>query len=171
MRLAPVALRFWNDPHKLREAATRQSHTTHGAAEALSASVAYAELLADAISGLPRSQVLASKHGSYAGKIGPIMRGSWRGKPRHQVASTGYVAHSLEAALWSVGRTADFRGAILTAANLGGDADTTAAITGQLAGALYGLKGIPAEWLNRLAWRDRIEAVASDLFMASRSDA
>jgi ADP-ribosyl-[dinitrogen reductase] hydrolase len=171
MRLAPVALRFWNDPQKLREAATRQSHTTHGAAEALSASVAYAELLADAISGVPRSQVLAPKHGAYAGQISPIMGGSWRGKPRHQIASTGYVAHSLEAALWSVGRTADFRGAILTAANLCGDADTTAAITGQLAGALYGLKGIPAEWLNRLAWRDRIEAVASDLFMASLRDA
>ena len=46
---------------------------------------------------------------------------------------------------------------MLAAANLGEDADTTAAVAGQVAGATYGLAGIPAEWLARLAWRDRIE--------------
>lgn len=45
---------------------------------------------------------------------------------------------------------------MLLAANFGGDADTTAAITGQLAGALYGLSAIPADWLAKLAWRERI---------------
>ena len=73
------------------------------------------------------------------------------------------MAHSLEAAIWSVGRTADFRTAVLTAANLGGDADTTAAIAGQLAGALYGMLGVPAEWLTQLAWRERLEEVGQRL--------
>jgi ADP-ribosyl-[dinitrogen reductase] hydrolase len=90
----------------------------------------------------------------------------WR-KHRHAVQSSGYVAHSLEAALWAIGRTANFRDAVLLAANLGGDADTTAAITGQLAGALYGLSTIPEEWLERLAWRDKIEHQANDLFQES----
>jgi ADP-ribosyl-[dinitrogen reductase] hydrolase len=66
-----------------------------------------------------------------------------------------------------VGRTADFRSAVLTAANLGGDADTTAAIAGQLAGAIYGVSGIPEEWLERLAWREKIENLAGKLFIAS----
>lgn len=53
--------------------------------------------------------------------------------------------------------------AILTSANLGGDADTIAAIAGQLAGALYGLAAMPAELMTRLAWRERIETLAQYL--------
>jgi ADP-ribosyl-[dinitrogen reductase] hydrolase len=82
------------------------------------------------------------------------MAGSWRGKRRDQIQSSGYVAHSLEAALWCVGRTSSFAGAVLLAANFGADADTIAAITGQLAEALYGAGGIPDRWLDKLAWRE-----------------
>ena len=158
MRLAPVALRHWREREKLRDVAARQSQTTHGAAEAVSACVGYAEILADAIEGRPRSEVLGPRSGGFAGKIGSILNGGWRGKLRDDVVSSGYVAHSLEAALWSLARTADFRSAILTAANLGGDADTTAAIAGQLAGALYGAAGIPPVWVERVAWRKKIES-------------
>lgn len=94
------------------------------------------------------------------------MAGSWRGKLRDDVESSGYVVHSLKAALWSIGRTSDFRSAILAAANLGGDADTTAAVAGQLAGALYGASGIPGEWLDKLAWREQIAERASRLMQA-----
>lgn len=163
MRLAPVAIRHWRDPQKMRQIATMQSLTTHGAAEAVSACVAYAGVIADAIDGKPRHEVLAPRRAEYAGKVARIMAGSWRGKLRHNVESSGYVAHSLEAALWSIGRTSDFRSAILTAANLGGDADTTAAIAGQLAGALYGASGIPGEWLEKVAWKTEIEAKARAL--------
>ena len=58
---------------------------------------------------------------------------------------------------------------MLTAANLGEDADTTAAIAGQLAGARYGLSGIPQAWLDKLAWKERIEQVAGELFEAGIS--
>ncbi|WP_373487970.1 ADP-ribosylglycohydrolase family protein [Blastomonas sp.] len=61
-------------------------------------------------------------------------------------------------------RTGTFADAVILAANLGEDADTTAAITGQLAGALYGLSGIPESWLAKLAWRERIEGMAGVLF-------
>ncbi len=71
--------------------------------------------------------------------------------------------HSLEAALWSVGNTGSFEEAILLAANLADDADTVAAITGQLAGALYGASGIPDHWRARLAWHEEIEQLALDL--------
>ena|SRR5271166_362303 len=169
MRLAPVAIRYWRDRETLRDAAARQSKTTHAAPEAVDACVAYAEVLADAIQGRPRSEALRSRSEPYAGAIGPIMAGSWRGKPRSEVRASGYVAHSLEASLWSVGRTGSFQEAVLLAANLGEDADTTAAITGQLAGALYGAGGIPQRWLEKLVWGDRIRRSAEVLHKHSVS--
>lgn len=171
MRLAPVAIRFWQDRGTLRDAAARQSRTTHGAAEAVDACVAYAELLADAIAGKPPVEVLAPRTADYTGQIGPIMAGSWRGKRRDQIHASGYVAHSLEAALWSVGRSSSFTDAVLAAANLGGDADTTAAIAGQLAGALYGASAIPEGWLMKLAWRERIAAAADVLLTCEPREA
>jgi ADP-ribosyl-[dinitrogen reductase] hydrolase len=166
MRLAPVAIRHWRNREALRDIAARQSRTTHGAAEAVDACVAFVEVLADAIEGRPRSEVLRSRAGHYAGKIESIVAGSWRGKHRDQVGSSGYVAHSIEAAMWCVGRTDTFRDAVLLAANLGEDADTTAAITGQLAGALYGASSTPEDWHNKLAWGARIGAMAHELFEA-----
>jgi ADP-ribosyl-[dinitrogen reductase] hydrolase len=170
MRLAPVALRHWQDRDKLTDIAIRQSATTHAAPEALSASAAFAQVLADAIAGESRSRVLRSRTKPHAGRIAAIMGGSWRGKRRDEVRSSGYVAHSLEAALWCVGRTSDFASAVLLAANLGEDADTTAAITGQLAGALYGRAGIPPVWLDMLAGREEIEAVGERLISAGKAD-
>ena len=157
MRLAPVALRFWNDRPRLLATAAEQSRTTHGATEAVDACRAFAELLADAIAGTPRAKVLAPKEFEGAEAIDRIMAGGWRGRPRNEIRSSGYVVHTLEAALWSVARAGNFRNAVLLAANLADDADTVAAVTGQLAGALYGLRGIPDAWLERLAWRDRLQ--------------
>jgi ADP-ribosyl-[dinitrogen reductase] hydrolase len=120
-------------------------------------------MLADAIEGRPLSEVLRPRGGEFTGKIKQILGGSWRSKRRDEISSSGYVAHSLEAAIWSVARTGDFRSAVLTAANLGGDADTTAAIAGQLAGAVYGYAGIPEPWLEKLAWQAQIAGVATKL--------
>jgi ADP-ribosyl-[dinitrogen reductase] hydrolase len=61
------------------------------------------------------------------------------------------------------------RPAVLAAANLGDDADTTAAITGQIAGAFYGVEGIPAAWRSRLAMGEEIDAAARGLFVHSES--
>jgi ADP-ribosyl-[dinitrogen reductase] hydrolase len=158
MRLAPVAIRYWDDDEARRDAAARQSRTTHGAAEGIDACIAFADMVADAIAGRPRSEVLRDRAGEppYAGAIAGIMAGSWRGKARQEVNSSGYVAHSLEAAIWCVARTGSFAEAVLLAANLGDDADTVAAITGQLAGALYGYRSIPQEWLGQLAGQGMI---------------
>ena len=64
-------------------------------------------------------------------------------------------------------RTTDFCSAVLLAANLGDNADTTAAIAGQLAGAIYGAAGISPEWLDAVAWRGRLESAAVRLFDAA----
>ena len=167
MRLAPVALRFWDDRPRLVAAAAEQSRTTHGAEEAVDACRAFSELLADAIAGVPRADVLAPREFEGAEAIARIMAGGWRGRPRHEIRSSGYVVHTLEAAIWSVARTGDFRNAVLLAANLADDADTVAAVTGQLAGALYGLSGIPDNWRERVAWKDRLLDAAQRLLPAS----
>lgn len=164
MRLAPVPIRFGHDVLCLRAVAALQSRTTHGAREAVEACVLFAEILAEAIAGAPRSVVLRPREiDGLSAEVAAIAAGRWRGKQRSEIGSTGYVLHSLEAALWAVGSTADFESAVLKAANLGLDADSTAAITGQLAGALYGLGGIPERWLAQLAQRDLIMARAEAL--------
>jgi len=74
----------------------------------------------------------------------------YRQKPMDSIRGTGYVVESLEAALWCFYQTETFDAAIRQAANLGDDADTTAAICGQIAGAFYGESGIPAKWREKL---------------------
>jgi len=79
------------------------------------------------------------------------------------VKSSGYVIHTLEAAFWCVLNTRSYEGAVLKAANLGEDTDTTAAVTGGLAGLLYGWQTIPEEWLTVLAKREEIEQLVGKL--------
>ena len=79
-----------------------------------------------------------------------IAAGAWKAKAPPAIRGTGYCIDALEAALWSVAGADDFRSAVLRAANLGDDADTTAAIAGQLAGARWGASGIPAAWREKV---------------------
>ena len=163
MRLAPVALRFWSNRARLDSAAAEQSRTTHAALEAIDGCRAFAELLAEAISGEPRLNVLAPRSFEGAEAIKQILDGRWRGRKRDEIRSSGYVVHTLGAAIWSVARTGDFRDAVLLATNLADDADTVAAVTGQLAGAIYGLSGIPKQWIDQIAWKGRLIETAERL--------
>ena len=76
------------------------------------------------------------------------------------IYSSGYVVHTLEAAVWSLLNSGDYAGAVLKAVNLGEDTDTTGAVVGGLAGLLYGWQSIPADWLAVLARRGDIEDLA-----------
>lgn len=95
--------------------------------------------------------------------LAPILDGSIIIKPIEEIHGTGYVVRTLEAALWILVNTNTYAEAVLTAVNLGNDTDTTAAVTGGLAGMLYGWEQIPAEWLNILAGKDRIEELIANL--------
>lgn len=163
MRLAPVSIRYAFDDAARIDAARRQSAVTHGAEEAIEACAAYADLVAEAIQGWSKQHVFTPRPGWTPEKVSRAMRMESVGWQRHQVRGSGYVIHSLEAAIWAVGNAQDFRESVLLAANLGEDADTTAAIAGQLAGALWGASGIPEEWLSILAWRDQITDLADRL--------
>ena len=89
--------------------------------------------------------------------------GSFRRLEPPDIRGTGYVVQSLEAALWAFDRSGDFREGALLAVNLGDDADTTGAIFGQLAGAYYGVQGIPGPWRDPLARRELLQGYADGL--------
>jgi len=163
MRLAPVAVFFHGSADDAATAARAQSVTTHAAPAAVDASAFLAELLVAAIGGADRDVLLAPRSIDAVDEIREIAAGSWRGKERSEIRSSGYVVHTLEAALWSVARSATFEDAILLAANLGHDADTVAAVTGQLAGAIWGASAIPQRWRDRLAWGEHIGQKALEL--------
>ena len=84
---------------------------------------------------------------------------------RDKIKSSGYVVDTLEAALWCLLHTDNYKDAVLTAVNLGSDTDTVAAVTGGLAGIMYGIggkRGIPEEWIGQLARFDYIEKLISN---------
>jgi ADP-ribosyl-[dinitrogen reductase] hydrolase len=76
---------------------------------------------------------------------------------RKQLNPTGYVVDSFNCVLHSIAATGTFEEAIIEAANLGGDADTIAAITGGLAGAIYGYNEIPERWIQALDPKIRMQ--------------
>jgi hypothetical protein len=130
----------------------------------------FGALLTYAIRGCSKSEIidLASEGldldgGEYSGKIHEISFGSFLSKTRDQIKSTGYVADTLEAAMWAFCNSSNFKDGALMAANLGGDADTVCAVYGQIAGAVYGESGIPDKWLKKLAWREFISGLAGQL--------
>ena len=172
MRLAPVPMFFAPDGAATLHHAGESSRTTHGCDEAVDACRLLAAVLLRALGGASKEEILAAGratgltgHGGrpLAPAIAEIAAGGWKHKSEGAIRGSGYVVESLEAALWCFAKTGSFREAILRAANLGDDADTTAAVCGQIAGAHYGAAGIPPEWMDRLAWRERIEAMADAL--------
>lgn len=170
MRLAPVPMFFFPDLEAAERYGAESSRTTHGATECLDASRLFARIICRALQGRSKDEVALADGGSFAGAetIAAIARGDYRARLETDVRGSGYVVESLEAAMWCFTQTDSFEEAILKAANLGDDADTTAAVCGQVAGAYYGEAGIPAGWLERLALRAEITHLADRLYARRR---
>lgn len=166
MRLAPISMFFFHDLDAVEKYAAESSRTTHGAIECIDACRLFARIIWRALSGQDKSTVLLGDRTNFLAvpKIAAIARGDYLTAPEEQIRGTGYVVDSLQAALWSFYHSTSFEQAILTAANLGDDADTTAAVCGQVAGAFYGISAIPNEWLEKLALREFMIDLARRLF-------
>ncbi len=175
MKLAPIPIAYAADPPGAVVAAARSARTTHGAPTAADACRYFTGLLIGALGGTPKERLLVHhvlyepRAVRYSGErmlhpeIALVARGSYRDRHPPEIRGTGYIVHALEAALWAVAHHDTFAETVLGAANLGDDADTTAAIAGQLAGALYGVEGIPAAWRARLHRHDDLVALADGL--------
>lgn len=92
-----------------------------------------------------------------------ILSGEIANLPIDSINSGGYVIDTLEASLWCLLNSSSYAEAVLKAVNLGGDTDTTAAVTGGLAGIYYGVDNIPAAWINQIARKDDIINLAKRL--------
>ena len=89
----------------------------------------------------------------------PSFLQTWHATPESQISSSGYVVHTLEAAIWSFFTTDTFEEGAVKVVNLGDDADTVGAVYGALAGAYYGLEGVPERWIGALARREIVDEV------------
>jgi ADP-ribosylglycohydrolase len=172
MRLAPVPVFFRDEPERAIALAGESSRTTHGAATAVDACRYFAGLIVGALQGASKEQLLAARYHPGRGQWSPgelhpeideVASGSFLRREPPEIKGTGYVVRSLEAALWAFARGEDFCGGALLAVNLGDDADTTGAVYGQIAGAHYGLAGIPEAWHTRLALRECVIGLARGL--------
>lgn len=173
MRLAPVPLFFARDPEQAIAMSAESSRTTHGAESCLDACQYYGGLIVGAVNGVSKEELLSSRYspvdgvwdkGLLCADIDEIACGSFKRKEPPQIVGSGYVVKSLEAALWAFYKTSTFEDGCLLAVNLGGDADTTGAIYGQLAGAYYGISGIRRDWLECIAQADVIYKLADGLY-------
>lgn len=166
MRLAPVPIFYMDTPELAIEMSQAQSRTTHQAPECLQACALLAGVLVNALNGISKIDLLYAlqqNQASFTGAIRDIANWRFMRKTIDQIRGTGYVVQSLEAALWCFWQTDSYKDCVLMAANLGDDADTTAAIAGQVAGAFYGESGIPMKWLAILTMRQEIAELADRL--------
>ncbi|WP_426237952.1 ADP-ribosylglycohydrolase family protein [Pseudomonas sp. TWP3-2] len=169
MRLVPVVLFYFPEMLPIKQFAAESSRTTHGAPEAIECCELFAELIGKALQGASKADLRSLPHTVFSQpKVAAIAHGDYLEKNLSEIRGSGYSVDSLEAALWCFQHTESFAEAVLQAANLGDDADTTAAIVGQLAGAYYGVRAIPSNWLAQLHEGEDIAAIAEQLFDASR---
>jgi ADP-ribosyl-[dinitrogen reductase] hydrolase len=165
MRLAPVTLFYGPNIDEVVQFSAQSSRTTHGAPEAVECCQLLGFVLARCFAEMPKHEVLdGSGLALTEPKVLELAAGHYLNKSRNEVRGSGYAVASLEAALWCFHTTSTFEAALLKAANLGEDADTTAAIVGQVAGAFYGVQGIPATWLEKLHMREEIMGMAERLY-------
>jgi ADP-ribosyl-[dinitrogen reductase] hydrolase len=171
MKLAPVPMAYAAHPDTAIALAANSARTTHWFPAALDATRYLAALLVDALHGADREAVLnGDGHAGAlrcAGTLHPevqeVADGSYRRKTPPAITGGFYSVPALEAALWALHSHDDFASGALAAVNLGDDADTTGAIYGQLAGAVYGLDAIPAHWRETIVMGDEILALADAL--------
>lgn len=164
IRLAPTAIFCRHSLSATWRDSAAQSQCTHRALEAISCCRLLGAQLHLALNGADKEETLSPMIRPLRPRALIINAGEYKEKTRDQIRSSGYVIDTLEAALWAVWNTDNFKDAILLAANLADDADSVAATAGQIAGALYGVSGMPEEWVKNVEWSEHIQGLAQQLF-------
>jgi ADP-ribosylglycohydrolase len=177
MRILPLLFLIKDKPTDERYTLTKAvSSITHGHIRSVIACFYYLEFARqllnkeDKLSIYQNLKTSVSKH-LHSLSINPaeirlfdrLLKGDIQDLPEEQIHSSGYVLHTLEASVWCLMTSKTYKEAVLKAVNLGQDTDTTGAVTGGLAGLLYGFENIPADWVTQLARRDDIEDLAKRL--------
>ena len=175
MRLAPIPCFFFQSYEQVKAHIDKATQLTHGDPKAIEACQFYAGLIWYALKGRSKAELLDQNFYQNTLKlelrtdVKRVAEGSYKKKKNGYedgIRGKGYVVDALEAALWAFYTDDDkFEIGALKAVNLGDDTDTTAAIYGELAGAVYGIHQIPQKWVNQLYQKDFIIAVAKYLYI------
>lgn len=165
MRLAPVAIAYQFDEGKNLFYSGESSRVTHASIQCIESSKLFGNILRKALLGHEKRSILLESGGFEIAhpKVRSLASAEYLTRSIDDIRGSGYVIECLEAALWCFAKTDSFEGAVLKATNLGDDADTTAAVCGQICGAYYGKDNIPLNWLDTLHLREEIESLASQL--------
>jgi ADP-ribosyl-[dinitrogen reductase] hydrolase len=177
MRILPLLFYIQDKPIEERFKLTKQvSSITHGHVRAAMACFYYLEFARQIIEGRGKFEIYENLQKSL-----PLFFAEMGVEPveiahfdrlliqdvsvlkKDDIQSGGYVVHTLEASMWCLLTTNTYAEAVLKAVNLGRDTDTTAAVTGGLAGMLYGFNGIPKAWVDKLARVGDIEDLVQRL--------
>uniref|UniRef100_A0A7C4Q1R4 ADP-ribosylglycohydrolase family protein n=1 Tax=Bellilinea caldifistulae TaxID=360411 RepID=A0A7C4Q1R4_9CHLR len=151
MRCYPVAVACWQDLQRLVHQSRLQSQVTHPHPDCLDACAFVNVMIYHLVHGNSPQQ--AYRHALDQVALSESFRNTLLLAPhrkRDELRNTGWVRHTLESAVWGLLNTSSFEDALVQVINLGADTDTTGAVTGALAGAVYGLSSIPVDWKNAL---------------------
>lgn len=169
MRLSPIAMYYYANHEDLIKYAALSSKTTHKSEIAVDACVYFAQLLAGAINGLTKSELLNKNFcdlSRFRKEVQDVARGSY--KQNKVFKPTGYVIDTLETALMTYYKHDSFEAGMLELLGLGYDVDTVCAVYGQLAGAYYGYQSIPIRWLDDLVLYELLYDKALSLYICSK---
>lgn len=143
MRMPPVALFTLGDDALLERCSREQARITHNHPRSDAACYWYGRLLHLALRG--RSKARLQREANEFVTLFPCFRyESYRG------LATGYVVDTMQTVFHHFFRSRSFEECLVATINQGGDADTTGAIAGGLAGAYYGIEEIPRRWLKKM---------------------
>jgi ADP-ribosyl-[dinitrogen reductase] hydrolase len=163
-RCSPIALLYRHDREIIRDVSLRESGLTDFDRLAGWVCAAYNELIDAALDGKLRSRVLgvAAEFGEEDARVTAVINEAVIAEPE-EIYSSANALDTLRAAVWCTVHARSFEEAVVTAVNLGNDADTTGAVTGALAGAHFGEGSIPPRWLEVMPVRSRAAALADRL--------
>ncbi len=164
IRCTPVGLLYSGDAMERHRVSLRESTLTHFDRLAGWSCAAFNDLITAALNGELAEDIpaIASTFDDEDKRVAAVLRETPVAEAE-EIVSSSFVLDTLQTALWTVLHGADFEHAVTMAVNMGNDATAAGAVTGALAGAVYGESGIPARWLDELTVRGRVTAVADKL--------
>lgn len=174
MRILPLLFYLYDKPISERYDITgKVSSITHGHIRSVMACFYYLEFAKQILDGRDKFEIYTNLqteisnhlislaiHPTEIAKFDRLLKGDISKLDEADIQSSGYVLHTLEASIWCLLTTDNYKEAVLKAVNLGDDTDTTGAVTGGLAGLLYGFDNIPEAWLQQIAKYKDIEDLA-----------
>lgn len=171
MRLAPVPIYYHQDSRQAMLESVNSARTTHASPQTLQCTAYFGGLIWAALNGIDKAQLLEPYYSPCSDfqfndlhiDVDRVLSGKYKAMTEDELNPTGYVVDSLETALWGFYHHDSFEEGLLAVVNQGGDADTTGAIYGQLAGAFYGIDQLATKLVENLSETYLISNMADQL--------